>query len=73
MRRVKAFCGRLIRCSKAVSRDERIPRPFRWCFKGAVLCLVIPGPVDEVVLLVLVALVVIFWRTPVVEAWRGSL
>lgn len=72
MGRLKRGAGRLVRASRLVVRDERIPRPVRWCLRCSVVCLAIPGPVDEVLLLLLVLVVVVLWREPVVEAWRSA-
>jgi hypothetical protein len=46
----RVFVFRTIRAVKLVVRDGRIPRPLRWC--GALGLAPIPGPFDEVVLLV---------------------
>jgi len=32
----------------------------------------IPGPIDEVVLLIVAAPLALFYRTPLVEAWRRA-
>ena len=49
MRRVRASIVRTIRALKIVLRDGRIPKPIRW--GGALGLLPVPGPFDEVVLL----------------------
>lgn len=72
MRRVGRAVSRMARACRLVVRDERIPRPVRFVLRGAVVCLAIPGPVDEVLLLLLVVLVVVCWREPVCDAWRLS-
>lgn len=47
--------------------DERIPKPLRWL---AVLGLMpIPGPFDEAILLLLAAILLVFHRQPMREAW----
>jgi hypothetical protein len=61
---------RLMRAARLVLRDQRIPRPLRWL--AAVALMPIPGPVDEVALLVLAPLLVAFHREPMREAWRAA-
>jgi hypothetical protein len=61
---------RLLRATKILLRDGRIPRPLRWLAAFAVLP--IPGPVDEAVLLVLAPLLFVFHREPMREAWRAA-
>jgi hypothetical protein len=61
---------RLLRATKILLRDGRIPRPLRWLAAFAVLP--IPGPVDEAALLVLAPLLLVFHRQPMREAWRAA-
>jgi hypothetical protein len=61
---------RLLRATKILVRDGRIPRPLRWLAAFAIMP--IPGPVDEVVLLVLAPLLLAFHREPMREAWRAA-
>jgi hypothetical protein len=61
---------RLLHATKILVRDKRIPRPLRWL--AAVALMPIPGPVDEVALLVLAPLLVAFHREPMREAWRAA-
>lgn len=60
---------RLFRALRLVLRDERIPKPIRWL--GGVALLPIPGPFDEIVLLALLP-VLILYREPLKEAWSKS-
>jgi len=60
---------RLIRALKLAARDPRIPRPVRAV--AAFGLLPIPGPLDELVL-ILIAPVLLFYREPIREAWRSS-
>jgi hypothetical protein len=46
-----AFMRRLIRAASIIARDGRIPKPLKWL--AAFGLLPIPGPVDEVALLLL--------------------
>ena len=61
---------RLLRATKILVRDQRIPRPLRWL--AALALMPIPGPVDEVALLVLAPLLLAFHREPMREAWRAA-
>jgi hypothetical protein len=61
---------RLLRATKILVRDQRIPRPLRWL--AALALMPIPGPVDEVALLVLAPLLLAFHREPMREAWRTA-
>jgi hypothetical protein len=61
---------RLLRATKILVRDRRIPRPLRWV--AAIALLPIPGPVDEAALLVLAPLLLAFHREPMREAWRAA-
>lgn len=70
MRALAAFIRRTIRTVKRLVRDGRIPKPVRWA--AAVGLLPIPGPIDELVLLVVAAVLWLFWRDLLVEAWRQS-
>jgi hypothetical protein len=61
---------RAIRAVRILARDGRIPRPLRWL---AVLGLApVPGPFDEAVLLVVAALLFVFYREPLAEAWAQA-
>jgi hypothetical protein len=67
---VKRFIGRSIGAMKLLARDRRIPRPVRWLL--ALGLLPIPGPLDEALLLVVAAPVLIFYRAPMREAWERA-
>ena len=58
---------RLIRTVKILARDGRIPKPLRAL--AAFGLLPVPGPFDECVLVVVGALLWIFYRRPLSEAW----
>jgi hypothetical protein len=53
-----------------LSRDARIPRPLRAI--AAVGLLPLPGPVDEVVLIVVAPVFLIFYRGPMRDAWTQA-
>jgi hypothetical protein len=64
------FISRLLRATSIVVRDGRIPRPLRW--GGTFGVLPIPGPVDELALLVVGALLWLFYRDQLRDAWRAA-
>ena len=70
MRRARAFLGRTIRAGRLLARDRRVPRPLRWL--AGVALLPIPGPVDEAVLVLVAALVALFHREPLRDAWQAA-
>jgi hypothetical protein len=59
---------RAIQAVRLLARDGRIPRPLRWL--AVIGLLPVPGPVDEVVLLLVAALLWAFYRERLTEAWR---
>jgi hypothetical protein len=67
---VTAFFRRVLRAVGYAATDERIPRPLRWF--AALGLLPVPGPVDEVVLLLAAVPLVLFYREPLADAWRRS-
>jgi hypothetical protein len=64
------FLTRVIRATRLVARDRRIPRPLRAL--AAIGLMPIPGPFDEAVLLFVAPIMVIFHREPMREAWRAA-
>jgi hypothetical protein len=62
--------SRLLRTVRLLATEGRIPRPLRWL---AVLGLLpIPGPFDEAILLLVGAVLWIFYRETLRDAWRRS-
>jgi hypothetical protein len=61
---------RLLRAVRIAARDERIPRSLRW-FAAAGL-LPIPGPFDEAILILVAVPLALFYRRPLIEAWRAA-
>ncbi len=61
---------RLLRAVKLLARDGRIPRPLRGLVAFGLLP--IPGPVDELVLLVVGVVLWLFYRRTLTEAWAAS-
>jgi hypothetical protein len=68
--RVRVFVGRLVRAVRLVVCDGRIPRPLRW--GAAVGLMPIPGPFDEVILAFVGAVLWLFYRDQLREAWRRA-
>jgi hypothetical protein len=64
------FFKRLVRAVRYAATDSRIPRPLRWL--AALGLLPVPGPFDEVVLLVAAIPLGLFHREPLADAWRRS-
>ncbi|HZT86233.1 MAG TPA: hypothetical protein VE984_12590 [Gaiellaceae bacterium] len=69
---MKAFAllRRTLRAVRIAATDERIPRPLRAL--AALGLMPIPGPVDELILLVVAVPLALFYRRPLAEAWRSA-
>jgi hypothetical protein len=67
---MRAAITRTLRAVRFVIRDGRIPRPLRWA--GAVGLLPVPGPFDEIVLLVVAGVLWLGYRDQLSEAWQNS-
>jgi hypothetical protein len=61
---------RTVRAVRIAAADERIPRPLRWV--AALGLLPIPGPFDEIVLLLVAVPLGLFYRRPLADAWRDA-
>jgi len=61
---------RAFRAVRIAATDSRIPRPLRWL--GALGLAPVPGPFDEVLLLIVAVPLVLFYREPLLEAWREA-
>ena len=61
---------RLLRAVRLLARDGRIPKPLRGLAGFGLLP--IPGPVDELALLVVGAILWLFYRRALREAWAAS-
>ncbi len=67
---MRVFATRTIRAVKLLARDGRIPKPLRWI--AGIALLPIPGPVDEVVLILVAPLFAVVYHEPMREAWRQT-
>jgi hypothetical protein len=65
-----ATVRRLIRCVTILARDGRLPKPLRAA--AAVGLLPLPGPLDELVLLLVGIPLVLFYRPVLRDAWQKS-
>ena len=70
MRAIRAFISHALRATALIVRDKRIPRPLRWA--GALGLLPVPGPFDEIVLLLVAVPLLLFYREQMREAWRAT-
>ena len=61
---------RALRAVRIAARDPRIPRPLRWL--AGLGLLPIPGPFDEILLLLVAVPLVLFYRRPLADAWRRA-
>jgi hypothetical protein len=70
VRSARTFIARTVRATGLLARDKRVPKPVRGLV--ALGLLPVPGPVDEVLLLVLAPFLFTFYREPMREAWRDA-
>jgi hypothetical protein len=70
MRSFGAFLKRTANAVRIVLRHGGIPRPIRWL--AAFGLAPIPGPVDEAVLLLVTAILFVFYRRELRQAWRDA-
>ena len=55
---------------RIAATDKRIPRPLRWL--ATLGLLPIPGPFDEVILILVALPLAVFYRRPLAEAWQQA-
>ncbi len=70
MRSFAAFLKRTAKAVRIVLRHGGVPRPIRWL--AAFGLAPIPGPVDEAVLLLVAAILFVFYRRELRQAWRDA-
>jgi DNA-binding transcriptional ArsR family regulator len=61
---------RILRAVRIAASDPRIPRPLRWL--AALGVAPIPGPFDEILLVIVAVPLFLFYRGPLAEAWRQA-
>jgi hypothetical protein len=64
---IRPFIRRTARTVKLVLRDGGIPRPLRWL--AAIGVAPVPGPFDEIVLVIVAAILLVFYRGRLRKAW----
>ena len=67
VRRASVLIRRTIRAVRLAATDARIPKPLRWL--AALGLAPIPGPFDEVLLVIVAVPLAPFYREPLAEAW----
>ena len=67
---MRAAVTRTLGAVRLVIRDGRIPRPLRWA--GMLGLLPVPGPFDEIVLLVVAGVLWLGYRDQLSEAWQKA-
>ena len=55
---------------KIVAQHGEIPRPLRWLAAAGLLP--VPGPFDEALLLLVAAILFVFYRPQLRDAWKQS-
>jgi hypothetical protein len=65
---VLSFFKHVVRAVGYAARDDRIPKPLRWLV--ALGLLPVPGPFDEIVLVIAAVPLGLFYRGPLAEAWH---
>jgi len=60
----------VLRASRIAAKDPRVPRPLRWL--AGLGLLPIPGPFDEILLLLVAVPLFVFYRRPLADAWRQA-
>jgi hypothetical protein len=64
---MRAFIARTVRAVTLLARDERVPRTVRGI--AAIGLLPIPGPVDELALMLVAPVFLVLYREPMRDAW----
>jgi hypothetical protein len=70
MRKAGALLARTVTAVALLARDPRVPRPLRAL--AAIGLVPMPGPLDEVVLLLVAPIFLIFYRDPMRDAWARA-
>ena len=67
---MRAFAARVLRAVRIAARDSRIPKPLRWL--AGLGLMPIPGPFDELLLLLIAPVLFGFYRRPMRDAWSSA-
>jgi hypothetical protein len=67
---MRAFLSRMIRAVKILARHDGIPKPLRWL--AAIGLLPVPGPFDEAVLVLVAAILYVFYRPQLRAVWDAA-
>lgn len=67
---MRGFLLRTARAVRILARDGLIPRPLRWLAVFGLLPL--PGPFDEAILVVVAAILLVFYRARLRSAWARA-
>jgi hypothetical protein len=70
LKRAPSFAARSVRAVRIVIGHGSIPRPIRWLAAAALLP--IPGPFDEVVLMLVAVILAVFYRGQLRGAWAQA-
>jgi hypothetical protein len=70
LRNMRVLIATTIRAMRLIAKDPRIPKPLRWV--AGIGLLPIPGPVDEVLLVLVAPIFLLFYREPMRDAWRKA-
>ena len=70
VRKAGPLLARTTRAVALLARDARIPRPLRAI--AAIGLLPLPGPLDEVTLILVAPVFLIFYRDPMRDAWARA-
>jgi hypothetical protein len=60
----------MIRAVRLAATDSRIPKPLRWL--AALGLAPIPGPFDEMLLVIVAVPLALFYRGPLADAWSRA-
>lgn len=70
MKPISQFARRTLRAVRIAATDRRIPRSLRWL--AALGIAPVPGPFDEILLVLVAVPLFLFYRRPLAEAWRQA-
>jgi hypothetical protein len=71
VRKAGAILARTVSAVTLLARDDRVPRPLRGI--AAIGLLPLPGPIDEVILVLIAPVFLAFYRRPMRDAWATAM